>query len=284
MIGLSKQEAENALRKTGLEISLKYLETDNKALAGKIARQEPSAGVKLFRQYLVTVTIYQFGGGTVIMPNLVGLNVHDAKDKLIKTSSELAANSVFKEIKTSDAKLHDKIALQAPPAGRKVRANNNVLVTVYKWTEPAQVEVPNVLGLTLEKARDNLHSLALNANIDSTLEVTNQREKNNTVAVQTPVAGTKVKPTTAIKLKIYRYNDPAQVPAEVLVPLVVNKSVSEAKQLLEQRGFQVTLATVPIPTQQPHQDGKVAKQSVTGVQKRGTKIELTVFKAVKMPR
>ncbi len=143
-----------------------------------------------------------------------------------------------------------------------------------------ETAVPNVVGLSLLKARSRLFDASLNcSNNDITLKTTDQRQQDGAVAAQDPPPGKKVKTFSFVKLTIYKY----ERPAEVEVPLVVNKSMNEARQLLEQKGFQVTVAKIPVPTRKPDQDGMVAGQSLAGIQKRGTKIELTPYKLLKLP-
>ena len=146
-----------------------------------------------------------------------------------------------------------------------------------------QTKVPNVVGFPLQQARTRLNEALLNVSKDITLKTTNQRQQDATVAAQDPLPGQQVKQASIVNLTIYKYVDPSQMPAEVAVPLVVNKTLAEARQLLEQQGFQVTVTTVPVPTQKPDQDGMVARQSLAGIQKRGTKIELTLYKLLKLP-
>lgn len=278
VVGLTSKQAEADLGKAGLEVSRMSAYTDNPALVGKVVKQDHAPGNKIMRRSVITITIYRVSANTLTLPNLVGLNRTQVTSQLLKAGYKVHDLVVFKEVETSDAKLHDKVASQMPLAGQALPANSHVTVTVYKRTVPDQVEVPMVSGLPLNQARDRLHSAKLNAHADAVYEVANQREKDNTVAIQTPAAGAKVKPATTVNLKLYRYREP-----DVMVPLVVNKSVNEARKLLEQHGFQVTVTAVPVPTQKSDQDGKVAKQSPTGIQKRGTKIELMVYKLVKLP-
>jgi beta-lactam-binding protein with PASTA domain len=251
----------------------------------KVFSQEPPAGKQISTNTQIKLSYYVYSAPKIaVMPNLVGLEKVQAVMGLMKAGlQDTNKNVIFQTIPTQDRNLDKKVITQEPSSGQPLSPDTKVTLKVYEYQISSLVEVPNVVGLTVQQASDRLRGAWLGLKKDTTLRITDQRQQDDTVAAQDPAAGQKVKPASTVNLKIYKYVDPSQRPVEVAVPLVVNKTLDEARRLLEERDFQVEVMSVPVPTQKSEQNGLVAKQSPTGIQKRGTKVTLNVFKLVKLP-
>lgn len=95
-----------------------------------------------------------------------------------------------------------------------------------------QVEVPNIKGMTLEKASAALEERDLRFEISDT--VYEERLKPNAVVEQNPVAGSGVKPGRIVYLKVNASGKPM-----VNMPNLVDKSFTLSKALLKNYGLQL---------------------------------------------
>ncbi len=95
-----------------------------------------------------------------------------------------------------------------------------------------QVEVPNIKGMTLEKASAALEERDLRFEISDTIY--EERLKPNAVVEQNPIAGSGVKPGRIVYLKVNASGKPM-----VNMPNLVDKSFTLSKALLKNYGLQL---------------------------------------------
>lgn len=100
------------------------------------------------------------------------------------------------------------------------------------------VEVPSVLNLSLEEARETLDELNLDIQMDFQ---TNSDFPENTVFDQDPVAGTKIEEEDTIKLLVSQGTGP------MVLLNVIGDSVTDAQRDLEAMGLSVTIVSQEDP-------------------------------------
>ena len=100
------------------------------------------------------------GSEKIEVPNVVGKADADAQSAI--TSAKLKVGTVTYEYDDSVEK--GKVVSQSVKAGKKVEAGTEVSIVVSKGQKPEEkVEVPNLSGLTYEKAKSLLESYGLKA-------------------------------------------------------------------------------------------------------------------------
>ena len=139
--GDSWSEAKSEIQNAGLEAA-KSGDED-----GKVTSQDPAAGEKVDKGTTVTVTLTADKPQAEV-PKVVGMKWADAKKALEKTS--------FKVNKTGDD--DGIVTKQDPKAGETVDEDATITVTV---DGKAKVKVPNVVGQSVESARQALTDAGL---------------------------------------------------------------------------------------------------------------------------
>ncbi|MQB01389.1 MAG: PASTA domain-containing protein, partial [Actinobacteria bacterium] len=140
-------------------------------------------------------------GGDVRVPNLVGLEVNAARDRLEDSNLQADVKKRF-----SDAPV-DEVIEQDPEAGEMV--DENETITLFVSRGPRKVEVPGVVGSTLQEARNELRRSDLRVGPVSREP---SSEPQGTVLRQDPTEGEEVDEGTRVALVISAGPEPATVP------------------------------------------------------------------------
>jgi serine/threonine-protein kinase len=151
---------------------------------------------------------------------------------------------------------------QDPAAGEKLDRGNTVTLFVSKGKP--RVDVPDVVGRTVDDARTTLQEQGLKANV---FEVYSD-EPVGTVTAQAPLAGVSVVQGASVRINI------SQGPRPVAVPNVIGQSYDSAAASLSAAGF--ISGRVDVDSDQPA--GTVVDQDPDegSLQPPGTKIILGV--------
>lgn len=142
-------------------------------------------------------------------------------------------------IKTDPAQVYDetvpagKVARQNPAAGQHVRRGGTVTLKLSRG--PLRYTVPNVVGKTVEDARNAL--LASHLTPGTVTDTYSDTVRAGRVASTTPAASESVKTGTVVALVM------SKGPAPVDVPDVRGKSQKSATQTLTAAGFTVGVTT-----------------------------------------
>jgi len=150
---------------------------------------------------------------------------------------------------------------QSPGAGSEQDEGSDVQLLVSKG--PAEVTVPNTVGVPETVARDRLAAVGLKASV---AEVFSSSEIGRVVA-QDPAAGGKAGKGSEVRLNVSKGT------AQVDVPSVVGLSQADATAQVKAAGLAVN--AVPVPSDQPA--GIVVAQNPAGGQAdRGSNVRLNV--------
>ena len=156
---------------------------------------------------LVTMIVAAFSpafhfdkGGGNIMPDLVGENVNTATDAIKAIGGNASVSYAHSD------KEKDTVIEQSVPAGEGVTHNQTVSIKVSLGPEsaPSAQEgwntVPNFTGLSVENAENTAQKLELT--IDVGEYVNDDNVRYGSICQQTPAAGTKVPPGTAVHVNL----------------------------------------------------------------------------------
>ena len=138
--------------------------------------------------------------GDNIMPDLIGVDITTASEKLKK----MGANAAISYAHSDDEK--DTVIEQSIPAGEGVTHNQTVEIKVSLGPEaaPSAQEgwktVPNLSGLTVENAENTAEKLELTLTVGE--YVNDDIIRYGSICEQTPAAGTKVPPGTEVLVNL----------------------------------------------------------------------------------
>lgn len=204
LIGMDPEAAEQQLEELGFKVEYGDDVRSEDIEAGQIALQSPEAGEKAEKGDTVTIMVC-IGKPTGLVPGIVGQDY----DKTIKVYLE-AEGYVLGNVKEeeSDAEKGEIIA-QDPAEDTEAEQGTAVDIVVSKGTD--KVQVPSLLGLTIDEAKETLNDCGL-ALGQTTYEESTVYAKN-IVMDQSETAGDKVKKDTKIDIVISK-GEPEAVPED----------------------------------------------------------------------
>lgn len=236
LLGLSMSDAQELVLSLGLVPHLQ-LERGSAARPGIVIRQEERAGtpLRLGSHVHFTVQIGRGGGSGVRMPAFIGADLEHARQVLSTLDVALTVRQV------PSAMPEGTILAQQPDAGDRLRRGTAVRLDVATrggsdWGR-GQVEVPNVVGMGLGRARASILRSGFG------LRMTQREIPNGTVdrvAVQRPSAGTRAPAGTVIEIAM---------PLTARVPDLVGKVTARAEGLLQLAGLRGVIDGPRIVTQ-----------------------------------
>ncbi|MCE8439113.1 PASTA domain-containing protein [Rhodovulum sulfidophilum] len=163
--------------------------------------------------------------GTAQVPGLSGLTLAAAEARL--EAEDLAVGRVDR--RESGSVTPGTVLAQDPGEGAELAPGSAVALTVA--TEPARAEVPNLVGLSQDKARNVLRDRGLRMGGTETRE--SGSVAPGTVLAQNPGEGVELAPGSAVALTV------ATEPARAEVPNLVGLSQDRARNVLRARGLRM---------------------------------------------
>jgi beta-lactam-binding protein with PASTA domain len=261
--GMRVTEARAVLEELGARLRITRVSSPKPR--GVVLSQQPASGTPIDRGSVVTLVVSSGASTTaasaVTVPSLVGRAARDA-------SEEIRRRGLVPRIRLVASSDSAGIVLsQSPREGTHVKPGSVVLLEVSRERPvPRRVEVPDVVGLTLDDARRRLRPLGL------AVEVVHVQssQPESTVLRQSPRAGAEVAEKGAVTLTV------SSGPETIDVPDVTGLGEASAREQLASAGFEVTVSYEP--TSDPAQDGMVARQTPPGgaTATAGTTVTLVV--------
>lgn len=123
-----------------------------------------------------------------------------------------------------------RIISHDPEAGAVVKRGDFVNIVVGEST---QVQVPDLIGLTMERAQELLKKAGLA--VGEIIQVPVRKERAGLIVEQAPLPGTLIDPGSAVKMSVGVAED--EEPELVAVPDVSGKSIDEADAILKEAGL-----------------------------------------------
>ncbi|WP_062467453.1 Stk1 family PASTA domain-containing Ser/Thr kinase [Demequina maris] len=235
--GFTRADAKAELASRGLDAEFKT-EASDEIEKDLVTRTNPKAGKNVEEGSTVTVFLSS-GPDVVTVPDVKGYTEEDAIQRLEDAGLRVVAKDTV-----DDPSLDEGRASKTDPkAGSEVA--NGEAVTLYLAT--GLVELPDLTGQTLEKARQKLGKLNLVPS--ETYQETSDVDPN-TVMSQDPGAG-RVERGSTVSLVV------SEAPSTVAVPDVTGKSENAARNDLEGDGLAVGNVTVDTSAADPNMAGTV---------------------------
>jgi serine/threonine-protein kinase len=186
----------------------------------------------------------------VRIPNVVGIDAEEATDRL-----ERAGFVVREETEFNDDVPRGEVYEQNPAAGDEAERGDTVTILVSRGREP--IEVPGVIGLSVEEATQILESEGFDVNVESEESEAEEGE----VIDQDPGEGTRARPGTAVTIIV------SGGPGTVVVPNVFCQDVNSARGRMNDAGLSLDVAGSDFSDECP--EGTVIDQSPDA----GTEVE-----------
>jgi beta-lactam-binding protein with PASTA domain len=243
VVGQTESDAIAALTAAGFKADVTQAFSDKKA--GIVVSQEPKAGSSLEDGSAVALTVSK-GGKPVTVPDVVGTTSSEATATLQNAGLKVNIVAV-----PSDQPSGTVVA-QSPAAGKEAQAGDTVRVNVAKprgdtTTQPAATTpppgttteapatapatVPDAVGQELADAATAFAAEGLKVGV----KYVPSDEPQGRVIAQAQPAGTEIKRGDTVQVNVSIGAEPA---AESSVPNVTGRRLDEARQALEQAGFE----------------------------------------------
>ena len=159
---------------------------------------------------LVAVAIFGFraitdenAGANIAVPNVIGLNIEEAKSLLI----DLGLTPI-EDPKVRENASNDIVYEQSPTADTLARQGENVILVYNPGFVP--VVVPNLIGLSVQEATDVLKQAGLRLVVDKF--VASVDVPANQILLQTPTAGLGARPNTVVTVDVSGGTNTVRVP------------------------------------------------------------------------
>ena len=223
---------------------------------GLVGATNPAPGAPITKGGVVVIAVSS-GPEMVQVPNIVSMTMDDARKVLAKlglklgVSSTIAVNSVPAGV----------ILSQDPIERGTIAPGSTVMVDVSAGSQA--IEVPQVVGQTLDAARQTLTNAGLA--VGNVVEAAVPDQTPGTVVNQTPGAFARASEGAVVDLVVAAGATPAGVPGGnsgagpsgsagsslIPVPNVIGMPVDQAKSFLERHGYRVDRVTV-VPGSAPN--------------------------------
>ncbi|MFF7895873.1 Stk1 family PASTA domain-containing Ser/Thr kinase [Streptomyces sp. NPDC007907] len=223
LLAKTQDQAEDRLRDAGLELGKVEHAYSDTVERGRIISSDPKAGARIRGNDAVGITVSD-GPETVRVPALAGRKLGEARD-LLKDDG-LEPGMVTRQF--SEDVPRGSVVSARPADGTKVRAGTAVELVVSKG---APIDIPDVTGSDEADARSELTEAGLKVKI-ATEQVNSSEYDKGQVVRQTPASGTAAEGDT-VTLTL------SKGPEMIEVPDVVGDNVDDARQALEDAGFEV---------------------------------------------
>ena len=183
VVGKPVEVAQTTLKKLDLKVSVDEIDSED-IPAGEVISQTPTAGTNVKAKRIIHLTVSK-GGSAMLIPDLKGLSLEQAKERLDKMGLSLGAV----ENGNDPDKPSDVIISQSPEPGSKASkgARINIVINVKQ-----KVTVPHVVGMTLGDARNTLLSMNLSVGTITASDGASADDANAVVLAQDPAGGESV--------------------------------------------------------------------------------------------
>lgn len=225
VFGMTQAEAVAAIEAAGLKPAVEQGEAQGDP--GTVATQTPEPLTEVAKGATVRIGII----GEVELaevPDVTSMNQADATKKLQKAGFTVV-------VTREDSIVVDKgrVISQTPSAGKRAVAGSEVAVVVSSGQTQSNVKVPDVVGMTRDKAVAELQKLGL---VVIWAENASYEQPTGNIVSQLPKAGDSVAPGTTVGI-VVSTGDPVTAD-DIAVPDVTGLTLTEAQQVLSDAGLQ----------------------------------------------
>ncbi|MEU9648636.1 Stk1 family PASTA domain-containing Ser/Thr kinase [Streptomyces sp. NPDC048110] len=220
LVGQTQDDAEQLLTNSDLKLGTVEQKPCEDQKKGNVCSQDPKQGTSVDKDATVNLVV-STGAPKVEIPDVEGLTFSEAEATLKDKGFEVEKQS------EESTQTPDTVLTQDPKSGASREKGSTVTLTVAK--ERSQVTVPDLTGMKPEDAKKRLEEQGLVLGTQEQVESTAQAE--GTIFEQTPSGGKDVDRGSTVSVKI------AKAPQKTKVPEIRNKTLAEARQILQQNGF-----------------------------------------------
>ena len=227
LLGMTEDEAAEALKKQNLGYKVIGTESSSKYAEGQVCNQSPKSGKKVTENSTIKITISS-GEGSKSIPNVIGATEADATNSL-----QAAGYKVNVSYGHSSTVAAGQVISQSPDSSQKGQAGDTITISVSQG--PDEIDMPNVVGSTKDAAVAELQSKGFTVTINEE----DKPEAAGTVVGQNPVAGTKLSSGSAVIIAI----STGQV--QITAPDVRGMDPATAVATLQAAGFKGEMKQEP---------------------------------------
>ncbi|WP_298413388.1 PASTA domain-containing protein [Hydrotalea sp.] len=192
VIGQNIQSAAQALTAKGFQIQVIDSVYDNTIGALAVAKQSPDAEAQVKRGRTIYLTVNRAAAPEVTMPNLIGFSIKSAQ-MYLQTLGLKMGDTAYKPDIARNAVLEQRYNGSSIKPGTKLPVGSVISFVLGSGIGSGEYQVPDLIGLTLAQARNQLNSL--NINIGSIVPMDNVSDTVNAFIVkQIPEVFTEASP------------------------------------------------------------------------------------------
>jgi beta-lactam-binding protein with PASTA domain len=179
---------------------------------GIVYRQSPRAGATVKQGRSIFLTINSIVPRKVVMPNLVGYSLSEAKAELHNRGLDLGRLRYVRDIATNQV-LHQSLDGRDVAPGEMVVSGSAIELTLGLSSEGATTTVPRLIGMKYIRAVDALHDKSLNVGrVRCDGQIRSYADSTQAMVWKQDAPGA-VK-TLGSSVDIYLTLDPAKIPAQ----------------------------------------------------------------------
>ncbi|HUO46638.1 MAG TPA: PASTA domain-containing protein, partial [Acidimicrobiia bacterium] len=200
LIGLPEADARDLIEGAGFTVGVVSPRPDPNAPVGQVIEQTPVAGVDLALGQPISLVVSS-GPEQIELPNLEDVPENDALAALNDLGLRWNLRS-----ENSNEITDGNVIRSEPPAGTLVLAGD--IIVLYISAGPANVQVPDVRGMTEDAARSTLEGEGFQMQASQGTIETDEEANDGRVAEQFPAAGASVQPGAVVTVTLYQYVPP----------------------------------------------------------------------------
>ncbi|MHA6797789.1 Stk1 family PASTA domain-containing Ser/Thr kinase [Bounagaea algeriensis] len=227
----------------------------------QVIRQDPAPGAQVVKANTTVTICSGIGPEQVQVPDLSGLSMDQAAQKLQQQGLEMGYNPEYRE--TDDPNLVDKV-IDWNNRGSAVNKGATIQVTI--GTEPQTEEVPDVQGQRFDTAKAYLEGAGFQVNRQDR----EADQPRGTVVEQNPSGGSQARPGEQVTLYV-------STGQQLTMPQVRGSSPTEVEQMLKSQGWQGQINEQNRRTGDENMDGRVVGSSPSSGQRLSRDQDVTIY-------
>lgn len=201
----------------------------------------------------------------------------DMDDSEAKLPSREKMHEEIREEEVEEVKVKklNKVALFIGIGVAAIVLLTTILLITLGGSKPKDIEIPDVSGMTVVKAENELKKLGFDVATE-TKEIASSKVKKGNVVETNPSIGRTIKKGTKITLVISTGTD------KIKIEKYIDKSIEIVKPLLEKQGLNIIEEEKEVTTDDNIKEGTIVEQDVEEGKelKKGDTITLTVAKVI----
>ncbi|MFJ4656032.1 Stk1 family PASTA domain-containing Ser/Thr kinase [Nocardia sp. NPDC088792] len=255
--------AQRDLERLGFTVAIQQ-KSDPKVAQGNVISTQPLGGSRVGKGSTVTLQV-STGPAQVTVPKLAGLSQSQAEQSLNSQGLQLNPD-VKKDFSSIDDK--DKVIGQSPDAGQRTDSGGQVTITLGKG--PDKVQVPDVVGQSIDVAQSTLSDTA---GFKVTIQQVPNNQPKGTVIATTPSAGTQADKGSTVTVQVSTGD-------QLTMPDLRGLTPAQAVGALQQQGWNGQIAQNTMNTVNPGEVGRVLAQQPSAGSSLGKTQTVTITTGV----